>query len=1115
MSIKTTDTVLPIIYCYSTPGVTYHDGWVKIGYTEQDDVDKRLKQQTNTAGIRYQLEWNDYAIFKRDSQHRRFTDDDFKAYLVERGVNCKNEFGANGESIGDEWYQISPAKTLAHFQEFAKEPSFEVKLRTYNLRAEQKQAVADTKEAYEEAKTKRKEERKEEEEHKYLWNAKPRFGKCLSCYDFLKQIDAKKVLIVTNRPAVATSWYNDYKTFLGRESGYFFVSHISDVKDKELVIDYREYEKDEKARATQPDAQPMKMIYFASLQDIKGARCFGGDIEKLRELTTIEWDVLVIDESHEGVDTQKTDAAFDRIKRGFTLYLSGTPFKAMKNEDFDTDEIYNWTYVSEQEAKENWDGNGTNPYFQMPKLHMMTYRLSGIIEEDTRPDLTDSDETVSTGKLNELFKVEGGKFVRDKDVDIFLDAISSNPKYPFGDSTSRLQLEHTFWLLNRVDSANELEKKLNAHPIFSQYKIINVAGVNNSYNAYGAVIKKIENNPRTITLSAGRLTTGITIPQWTGVMMLSERKSATEYMQASFRAQNPYILSRKNEMTGTYECKRKTDAYVFDFDPENTLDIVDQFATNLYSDTAAGKGTEEDRKRRIDDLLRYLPVTGETEDGTMEALDSEQVILIPRKARSQEVVRRGFMCNHLFQNISNVFSGLTKAGLDIANKFPKCNDRDKVSAPMTVTEEEIADMHLNDEGEVEVTDEDAKAVVDSHVSKEEKKGATEEIKKEIQKVIPGNTPDTKKDAKTEQAAVADALTKKLQEEAIERAKEMQPDLPKSAENDIKRAVKDITSTHVSDIFVNSKIDLSDREAEIEESFKGEKTEEDKKVLEELKEEARKEVIEERKQTILDSMPTVLENVLEKTARLAAETGANKIKDDKVQELKERLKSFTRTIPSFLMAYGDDDFTLENLDTKVPDDVFKEVTSITLSEFRILRDECHYFDPTVFNDSVKVFLKKRDELSDYFDEGAEEDIFNYIPAQKTNQIFTPKDVIVLMADLLEKENPGCFDNADNTFIDPYMKSGMFVTEIAKRLFNSETLKEKYPDRVERLQHIFAEQVYGLAPTEIIYQIATHYIFGFADKKNLDISRKNFRCFDALPPAQAGKMKEELEKEFSKQ
>ena len=263
------------------------------------------------------------------------------------------------------------------------------------------------------------------------------------------------------------------------------------------------------------------------------------------------------------------------------------------------------------------------------------------------------------------------------------------------------------------------------------------------------------------------------------------------------------------------------------------------------------------------------------------------------------------------------------------------------------------------------------------------------------------------------------------------------------------------------------------------------------------------------------MPTVLENVLEKTARLAAETGANKIKDDKVQELKERLKSFTRTIPTFLMAYGDDDFTLENLDTKVPDDVFKEVTSITLSEFRILRDECHYFDPTVFNDSVKVFLKKRDELSDYFDEGAEEDIFNYIPAQKTNQIFTPKDVIVLMADLLEKENPGCFDNADNTFIDPYMKSGMFVTEIAKRLFNSETLKEKYPDRVERLQHIFAEQVYGLAPTEIIYQIATHYIFGFADKKNLDISRKNFRCFDALPPAQAGKMKEELEKEFSKQ
>lgn len=542
------------------------------------------------------------------------------------------------------------------------------------------------------------------------------------------------MLIVTNRPAVATSWYDDYNTYLGRESGYFFVSHISDVKDNPLVIKtYEEYEKDEKTRMAQPDAQPMKLIYFASLQDIKGARCFGGDIEKLRELTKINWDVLVVDESHEGADTQKADAAFNRINRAFTLYLSGTPFKAMKNEDFDTDEIYNWTYVSEQEAKENWDGNGTNPYFQMPKLHMMTYRLSGIIEEDTKPDLTDSDGSVSLGKLNELFKVENGKFTREADVDAFLDAISSNPKYPFGELTTRMQLEHTFWLLSRVDSANALERKLNTHPVFKDYAVINVAGENNIGNAYEAVVKAIGENARTITLSAGRLTTGVTIPQWTGVMMLSERKSATEYMQASFRAQNPYIFSRKNEMTGKYEQRRKTDAYVFDFDPENTLDIVDQFATNLYSDTAAGKGTEEDRKKRIDDLLRYLPVTGEAEDGTMEALDSERVILIPRKARSQEVVRRGFMCNYLFQNVSNVFGALSKRGLEIVGKLQECSKRDKPAKPMEITDDEIESMHLNEDGEIEVTDEYAKDVVDEHVSEEKRRKQQRRLRKKFRK----------------------------------------------------------------------------------------------------------------------------------------------------------------------------------------------------------------------------------------------------------------------------------------------------------------------------------------------------------------------------------------------
>ena len=170
-----------------------------------------------------------------------------------------------------------------------------------------------------------------------------------------------------------------------------------------------------------------------------------------------------------------------------------------------------------------------------------------------------------------------------------------------------------------------------------------------------------------------------------------------------------------------------------------------------------------------------------------------------------------------------------------------------------------------------------------------------------------------------------------------------------------------------------------------------------------------------------------------------------------------------------------------------------------------------FEPIVFNDSVKEFIRKRNELADYFKEDLKEDIFDYIPPQKTNQIFTPKKVVKEMVDYLEKENPGCFDNPDKTFIDLYMKSGLYITEIVKRLYRSEKMKEFYPDNEERLEHIFGNQVYGLAPTEIIYAISTHYILGFAEEHKMTISSKHFKMLDALPYAQ-GKMNMTLEEKL---
>lgn len=209
-------------------------------------------------------------------------------------------------------------------------------------------------------------------------------------------------------------------------------------------------------------------------------------------------------------------------------------------------------------------------------------------------------------------------------------------------------------------------------------------------------------------------------------------------------------------------------------------------------------------------------------------------------------------------------------------------------------------------------------------------------------------------------------------------------------------------------------------------------------------------------------------------------------------VRDHLRGFSRTIPSFLMAYGDDTVTLANLDQIIPDNVFLEVTSITLEQFCFLSDGGTYINAVTGEEEI-------------FEENTE-DIFDYIPPQKTNQIFTPKWVVKKMVDMLEEENPGCFDDAEKTFIDPYMKSGMYITEIVKRLYQSEAMKKLYPKDEVRLQHIFEKQVYGLAPTEIIYRIALSYILGFA-KGDMPI-KHNFQQVDALKYAKVGTLGQKL-------
>ena len=1118
-NIKSTKKVVPMIYAYTTPGIIYHDGYIKIGYTEQD-VDARIRQQTHTAGVKPKKEWQGNASFD-DGSGDTFTDKQFHTYLRKSGVKQPQDEGNEYFDKDDEneWFHITPMDSKSKFYEFRsnrgilEEDNHEVIL--YKLREEQEEAVSQTV-AY----------RNGHESGEFLWNAKPRFGKTLSVYDLVKIIKAKNVLIVTNRPAIANSWYLDYEKFLGRQSGYFFVSNVDGIKDRPLVMSYEEYHKESITRESNKDAVKMGLIDFVSLQDLKGSIYFSNNpnaTDKLKEVQSIDWDLVVIDEAHEGVDTYKTDIAFDHIKSKFTLHLSGTPFKALANSKFNDDAIYNWTYADEQMKKEEWDDSKQeeNPYLNLPKLNLYTYQMSEIIKDELKQGIEIQGETEEYAfDLNEFFAVENGRFKYDSSVVKFLDAMTKQEKYPFSTPELRDELNHTFWLLDRVESAKKLAEKLKEHPVFCKYEIVLAAGdgkldddEEETMKSYDNVVRVISEHEKTITLSVGQLTTGITIPEWTAVLMLSNVKSPALYMQAAFRAQNPCLFKK-----GT-ESLRKENAYVFDFDPARTLTIFEQFANNLNPSTATGGGTADEREANISKLLNFFPVIGEDDKGELVELDAREVLSIPRKIRSVEVVRRGFMSNFLFQNISNVFSA-PKEVLDIIEQFEAVEEP---AGKINLTKEVRDDLSLNENGDVELSEE---YVIGKTLDVFGKKIYDKDFSDKINDAI-AQIEDAPDETETAIDRLKDFVKARAVNDVVESAKVTYgDDMKASDKRQIERKLNNDADRMIDKLHGNYQIEQNKVENERLEELQNRYN--TKKSTEEIEEEFRI-----RKQAVVEKFHKDLVNVIEDFVDNSAKTTVKTVETNKKERVKveiedgirDHLRGFSRTIPSFLMAYGDDKVTLATFDTTIPGDVFKEVTSITLEQFKFLRDggdykeeetglikhfEGNLFDAVVFDDSIKEFLALKKRLADYFDEGSIEDIFDYIPPQKTNQIFTPKDVVKRMVDLLEKENPGCFDDKDKTFVDLYMKSGLYITEIVKRLYQSEKMKSLIPDDKERLTHIFEKQVYGLAPTKIIFNIATNYILGFAD--NMDDIKHNFRLVDALPLAKDGVLKEKLDEVF---
>ena len=1101
IEIKTAKEIIPKVYAYSTPEVPKHNGWTKIGYTERDDVMTRINEQTHTVGLIPKLEWYGVAVYDGEDK-KPFKDTDFHVYLKKQGYEYEEE-------LKNEWFKIDGVKSKEEFEFFKKNQGiipFGEEVIPYHLREEQEKAVKQTKIYFE-----------NNENGEYLWNAKPRFGKTLSVYDFFKQIKAKRVLIVTNRPAIANSWYEDYVKFMGDESGFKFVSDTEALKKEKFVISREQY-------SNMDILSNYGCIEFVSLQDLKGSIYFGGKYNKLEEVADCQWDVLVVDEAHEGVDTYKTDVAFDRIKRKFTLHLSGTPFKALANEKFNENAIFNWTYADEQKAKVNWDDNQEeeNPYAYLPKLNLYTYQMSEIVKDVVEKGIKIGDEVKEYAfDLNEFFSTDtNGNFVYEEAVDKFLESLTKLEKMPFSTEQLREDLSHTFWLLNRVDSAKALVKKLQVHPIFKNYGIVLAAGdgkveedeeVEKSYNK---VKKAISEFDKTITVSVGQLTTGVTIPEWTGVLMLSNVKSPSLYMQAAFRAQNPCLYKDKK---GNFY--RKENAYVFDFDPARTLIIFEEFANDLYSSTSSGKGTSSDRKDRIYELLNFFPVIGEDDNGEMVELDAEKVLSIPRKIKSKEVVQRGFMSDFLFANISNIFHAPSSV-IEVIESFeavsqPKQNQRIEREVVKAVEES------LDNKDEVKIDDEyiigPAAECFGEKIYK-----PIEEVKAVVSDILSEEMEDKKAEAKLVKEAIKETMIKPamgmIQEHYGNGLKTK--DVTNISKATIEKAEKIIDKA-----YTNYEIDSKRIEVEKKEELKKCETLEQKVEVEKKFEEKKEEVKKILTTTVNVAKEEIIDNVQKDTIKAIEVNKKEKDKKDVETMVRDHLRGFSRTIPSFLMAYGDENTTLSNFDKIVPDNVYKEVTGITLEQFRFLRDggeyddedtgeikyfKGHLFDEVVFNDSVKEFMARKDKLSNYFDEDKDEDIFDYIPPQQTNQIYTPKNAVIEMVDLLEENNPGCFEDDTKTFADLYMKSGLYIIEIVKRLYRNPVMKSKYPDDIERLKHIFKYQVYGCAPTEIIYRIALNFILGF--DKNKEITDYHLVCLDTVPLVQEGILEEELDRVF---
>ena len=624
---------LKLIYVFRINDAA-HEGCLKIGEATCDDENviglapnskplneaarKRINQYTQTAGIRYELLHTELTLYNRGGL-RSFNDKEVHAVLERSGVKRKV---FDMENKANEWFMTSldvVKRAIAAVKE-GKESLLPGEVTNGRspivFRPEQREAIEKTEKQFRKG-------------NQMLWNAKMRFGKTLSALQVVKDIDFRRTLILTHRPVVDSGWFEDFGKIFYDRNNFAYGSKNNGESHESL---------ERRAKA-----DGLHYVYFASMQDLRGSELVGGNFDKNNEVFATPWDLIIVDEAHEGTQTELGKAVMAELVKDDTkvLRLSGTPFNLL--DDFKENEIYTWDYVMEQRAKHDWDKNhfgDPNPYAALPAMNIYTYDLGRLLKEFV-------DEDVAFN-FREFFRVDkDGSFIHERDVSAFLNLLTKEDKescYPFASKEYRNVFRHTLWMVPGVKEAKALSALLQRHPVFQHFHVVNVAGNGDedeenrgALEMVNEAIGKDPDQTRTITLSCGRLTTGVSVPAWTAVFMLSGsyNTAASSYMQTIFRVQTP----------ATINGRVKEQCYVFDFAPDRTLKVL---AETAKISAKAGKTSQDDRKT-MGDFLNFCPVIS-IEGSRMDKFDVPRMLEQLKKVYVERVVRNGFEDNSLYND---------------------------------------------------------------------------------------------------------------------------------------------------------------------------------------------------------------------------------------------------------------------------------------------------------------------------------------------------------------------------------------------------------------------------------------------------------------------------------